>query len=99
MFQFLIKKLAYGVLVLAGVVVVVFFVFQAFGDPARMVLGQTGDKKTMNNIRKELYLDQPKWKQFVFYINDISPIAIHSQQEIKDKNLHGFFIGGTEPGS
>ena len=99
MFQLLIKKLAYGVLVLAGVVVVVFFVFQAFGDPARMVLGQTGDKKTMDNIRKELYLDQPKWKQFVFYINDISPIAIHSQQEIKDKNLHGFFIGGTKPGS
>jgi peptide/nickel transport system permease protein len=94
MFQILIKKLAYGILVLAGVVVVVFFIFQAFGDPARMVLGQTGDKQTMNNIRKELYLDQPKWKQFLFYVNDISPIAIHSTQEIKDKGLHGFFVGG-----
>jgi peptide/nickel transport system permease protein len=92
MFQILIKKLAYGVLVLAGVVVVVFFIFQAFGDPARMVLGQTGDKQTMDNIRKELYLDQPKWKQFVFYVNDISPIAIHSKEEIKKKDLHGFFI-------
>lgn len=96
MFQFLIKKLAYGVLVLAGVVAVVFFIFQAFGDPARMVLGQTGDKKTMDNIRKELYLDQPKWKQFLLYANDISPVAIHSRQEIKDKNLHGFFIGGNK---
>ena len=85
MLQLLIKKLAYGVLVLAGVVVVVFFIFQAFGDPARMVLGQTGDQKTMENIRKELYLDQPKWKQFLYYVNDISPIAIHSKQEIKDK--------------
>ncbi len=94
MFQMLIKKLAYGILVLAGVVVVVFFIFQAFGDPARMVLGQTGDKQTMDNIRKELYLDQPKWKQFLFYVNDISPIAIHSTQEIKDKGLHGFFVGG-----
>lgn len=99
MFQLLIKKLGYGVLVLAGVVVVVFFVFQAFGDPARMVLGQTGDKKTMDNIRKELYLDQPKWKQFVFYLNDISPIAIHNRKDIKDKDLHGFFIGGTNPAS
>ena len=88
--------MAYGVLVLAGVVVVVFFIFQAFGDPARMVLGQTGDKKTMDNIRKELYLDQPKWKQFFFYVNDISPIAIHSTQEIKEKDLHGFFIGGDK---
>ena len=94
MFQILIKKLAYGILVLAGVVVVVFFIFQAFGDPARMVLGQTGDKQTMDNIRKELYLDQPKWKQFLFYVNDISPIAIHSTQEIKEKGLHGFFVGG-----
>ena len=96
MFHLIIKKLAYGVLVLAGVVVVVFFVFQAFGDPARMVLGQTGDKKTMDNIRKELYLDQPKWKQFVFYVNDISPISIDSKEEIKQKDLHGFFIGGNE---
>lgn len=96
MFQFLIKKLAYGVLVLAGVVVVIFFIFQAFGDPARMVLGQTGDKKTMENIRKELYLDQPKWKQFVFYVNDISPISIDTKEEIQEKGLRGFFIGGHE---
>ena len=95
MFKILVKKLAYGLLVLAGIVVVVFFVFQAFGDPARMILGQTGDKQTMDNIRKELYLDQPKWKQFVLYVNDISPIAIHTNEEIKDKNLQGFFVGGN----
>ncbi len=95
MFQILLKKLAYGVLVMAGVITVVFFIFQAFGDPARMVLGQTGDKKTMDNIRKELYLDQPVWKQFALYVNDISPIAFHTENEIKNKNLHGFFIGGN----
>ena len=64
MLQLLIKKLFYGLLVLAGVVVIVFFIFQAFADPARLIVGQTGDKKTMDNIRKELYLDQPKWKQY-----------------------------------
>ncbi len=85
MFQILIKKLAYGVLVLFGVVVIVFLVFQAFGDPARMVLGQTGDKKTMENIRKELYLDQPKWKQFVFYVNDISPISIDTNRNKRER--------------
>ena len=42
MFQILIKKLAYGVLVLAGVVVVVFFIFQAFGDPAQNGFGANG---------------------------------------------------------
>jgi peptide/nickel transport system permease protein len=91
----LIKKLLYGVLVLAGVVVIVFFIFQAFADPARLVAGQTGDKKTMDNIRKELYLDQPKWKQFLLYINDVSPVSINTKKEIEEKKLHGFFIGGN----
>jgi len=96
MLRLLIKKLLYGILVLAGVVVIVFFIFQAFADPARLVVGQTGDKKTLDNIRKELYLDQPKWKQFVLYLNDVSPISIYTKKEIEDKKLHGFFIGGNE---
>lgn len=95
MFKILVQKLFYGLLVLAGIVVVVFFVFQAFGDPARMIMGQTGDKQTMDNIRKELYLDEPKWKQFAFYVNDISPIGLHTEKEINDKKLQGFFVGGN----
>jgi peptide/nickel transport system permease protein len=96
LFHLIIKKLAYGILVLIGVVVIVFFMFQGFADPARLIVGQTGDKKTMDNIRKELYLDQPKWKQFVLYLNDVSPVGYHSTQEIKDKKLRGFFIGGEK---
>jgi peptide/nickel transport system permease protein len=69
--------------------------FQGFGDPARMIVGQTGDKKTMDNIRKDLYLDQPKWKQFVLYLNDVSPISFHSKADIEKKQLKGIFIGGA----
>jgi len=75
-------------------VVAVFFLFQGFGDPARLVLGQTGDSSTISNIRKELGLDQPKWKQFLMYANDISPVAMHSREEIASKQLKGIFIGG-----
>jgi ABC-type dipeptide/oligopeptide/nickel transport system permease component len=69
--------------------------FQGFGDPARLIVGQTGDKKTMDNIRKDLYLDRPKWEQFVLYLNDVSPVCIHTQTDIVKKNLHGLFIGGN----
>jgi peptide/nickel transport system permease protein len=69
--------------------------FQGFGDPARLIAGQTGDKKTMDNIRKDLYLDQPKWKQFIFYLNDVSPVCIHTKNDIAKKNLQGLFIGGN----
>lgn len=93
MIKFIAKRILYGLLVLIGVVVLVFFLFQGFGDPSRLVMGQSGDAATQANIRKELYLDQPKWKQFLLYMNDISPLAVHSREEIDKKGLKGFFIG------
>ncbi len=93
MLRYLLQRILYGVLVMAGVVVVVFFLFQGFGDPARLVIGQSADPKTQENIRRELYLDQPKWKQFVSYLNDVSPIGIHTSEEIEQKKLSGWFVG------
>ncbi|QEC69025.1 ABC transporter permease [Panacibacter ginsenosidivorans] len=93
MLRFITRKLVYGMLVLLGVVILVFFLFQGFGDPARLVIGQTGDSATINNIRKELALDQPKWKQFVLYLNDISPISVYSKEDIATRELKGIFIG------
>lgn len=87
------RKMLYGLLVLAGVIVVVFFLFQGFGDPARLVLGQTGDKATIENIRKELALDKPRWQQFLLYLNDVSPVGIHTEEEIRAKGLKGFLSG------
>ena len=102
MLRYVIKKIFYGFLVLLGVVSLVFFLFQGFGDPSRMVMGQSGDSATQANIRKELYLinekgeNIPKFQQFLFYLNDISPICIHSKNEIAKKKLKGIFIGGDK---
>lgn len=88
-----VKKALYSLSILLGIAILVFIMFQGFGDPARMIVGQTGDKKTLDNIRKDLYLDQPKWKQFFLYLNDISPLSIHSKEDITKKELKGFFVG------
>lgn len=88
------KKAFYGMLVMIGVIVAVFFLFQGFGDPTRLVMGQTADVTTQQNIRRELNLDQPRWKQFITYVNDVSPIAVHTEDEITRKKLRGVFIGG-----
>lgn len=93
MLKLITKKVFYGLLVLVGVIVLVFFLFQGFGDPSRLVMGQTADSATHANIRKELYLDQPKWKQFLLYMNDVSPVCFHSKADIEKKNLKGIFIG------
>ena len=94
MIPFILRKFFYGLLVLLGVVILVFVLFQGFGDPSRLIMGQTGDAATQANIRKELYLDKPKWQQFIFYLNDVSPLSIHSRQEIEQKQLKGIFAGG-----
>ena len=94
MLKFILKKIGYGFFVLVGVVVLVFVLFQGFGDPSRLVMGQTGDAKTQAAIRNELYLDQPKWKQFLFYLNDVSPLSIYPKEEIEKKSLNGIFVGG-----
>lgn len=94
MLSFITRKLLYGFLVLFGVVILVFFLFQGFGDPSRLVIGQTGDSATIQNIRKELALDQPKWEQFVLYLNDVSPISVYSNDDIQSLGIKGLQIGG-----
>ena len=93
MLKYISKKIFYSLLVLLGVVSLVFFLFQGFGDPSRLIMGQSGDSATQSNIRKELHLDQPKWKQFLYYLNDVSPVAIHTREDIATKNLKGIFVG------
>ena len=68
--------------------------FQGMGDPTRLLVGQSGDQKTIENIRKELHLDEPGWKQYLIYLNNVSPISIHNRDEINSKQLKGIFIGG-----
>ncbi len=67
----------YGFLVLVGVVTVVFLLFNTLGDPARQMMGQRADAESIRVIQKDLGLDQPLTKQFVMYINDLSPISVH----------------------
>ena len=95
MLKFVIKKLLQGILVLIGVIILVFILFQGFGDPTRLVMGESGDASTQAAIRKELNIDQPKWKQFLFYLNDVSPLSIHTKADIETKKLKGIFIGGN----
>lgn len=80
MIQFVLKRLFYGLLVLLGVIIVVFFLFNVLpGDPARMMQGQRADLATIDAVKNELGLDRPLYKQFFNYINDISPLSLHEK--------------------
>lgn len=78
MISYFIRKFLYGSAVMLGIVVVVFFLFNILPvDPARMTQGQRADVQSLQAVRKEFGLDKPVPVQFVYYINDLSPIGIH----------------------
>ncbi|MDD4703061.1 MAG: ABC transporter permease [Bacteroidales bacterium] len=80
MFNFILKRIAYGLLVLFGVITLVFFLFNILpGDSARMMLGQRADEKSVEIIKRDLGLDKPLYVQYLCYLNDLSPISIHSK--------------------
>jgi peptide/nickel transport system permease protein len=82
MIRFISKRLAYGFLVLFGVIIVVFFLFHALpGDPVAMMAGQRTDIATRESIARELGLTEPLHIQFALYVNDLSPLSIHQDND------------------
>lgn len=79
MINFVIKRLFYGFLVFLGVLTVVFLLFNVLpGDPARMMLGQRADSASVAAINQDLGRDKSLGQQYLGYLNDLSPISIHS---------------------
>lgn len=75
---YIIRKAGYALAVMLGIVVVVFFLFNILPvDPARMTQGQRADVQSLEAVRKEFGLDKPVPVQFIYYINDLSPIGVH----------------------
>lgn len=78
MIRYILRRLVYSAAVMLGIVVVVFFLFNILPvDPARMTQGQRSDVQSLQAVRKEFGLDKPVPIQFLYYINDLSPIGVH----------------------
>lgn len=89
MLQYAIKKFLYGLAVMAGVVSVVFVLFNVLpGDPARMTMGQRSDVQSLEAVRKEFGLDKSRPVQFFLYLNDLSPLSIHPDNNENLEKYH-----------
>ncbi|MDG2052714.1 MAG: ABC transporter permease [Flavobacteriaceae bacterium] len=79
MIGYLLQKIGYAFFTLFGVVTVIFLLFNILpGDPARMMLGQNETAEQVVIVKKKYGFDQPLSKQYAYYINDLSPISLHS---------------------
>ena len=97
MFQYVIRKIGYGLLVMLGVITLIFALFNILpGDPARMMLGQNADQESIDMIHKELGLDKPLPIQYLDYLNDLSPIGVDEDGKFgfKAPNLRRSYQSG-----
>ena len=66
-------------LTLFGVVTVIFFLFNVLpGDPAQMMLGQNEDTQQIAAVKAKYGFDKSIATQYVYYLNDVSPLSFHS---------------------
>lgn len=73
-----IRKLFYSVVVLWGVASLVFTLFSVIpGDPALVVLGPRAGQAEINQFHHQAGTDRSWVKQYLHYMNDLSPISVH----------------------
>lgn len=73
MMAYVVRRLWQMIPTLAGVVLLIFFLFNAVGgDPALVLAGKITNKEQIENIRKQLGVDQPYHVQLGYFAFDIA---------------------------
>ncbi|MGP2490388.1 ABC transporter permease [Mesorhizobium sp. PUT5] len=94
------RRLIFLVFVVFGVTVVTFVISHMIpGDPARMMAGDRATNEIVENMRRQLGLDQPLWRQYLTYIGQIAQgdfgISIRTQRPVID-DIKRFFPATIE---
>ncbi|MGC6422829.1 MAG: ABC transporter permease [Flavobacteriaceae bacterium] len=77
--RFIWLKISNGLLTLWGVASLVFLIFSVLpGDPAQMMLDQNEGSEQLIALKKKYGFDLPTSKQYIYYLNDLSPLSLHS---------------------
>jgi len=95
LFKKIAYKIAYILLVIWGVASLVFVLFSILpGDPSRMMMGQRENEEMRLAIQQKYGFDQPIHKQYLYYLNDLSPVSFHSNNtnDFTNTNNHMYNI-------
>ena len=81
--QYILTKLLNGLAVMLGVILLIFLLFNIIPvNSARMTLGQRADMASVKAIEHEFRLDLPWHYRLGLYLNDLSPLAVHTTTRI-----------------
>jgi peptide/nickel transport system permease protein len=83
LYNYILKKVFYSILVIYGVITIVFFLFHVLpGDPARMMLDKREDSKQLELIKAKYGFDKPLHLQYFYYLNDVSILSFHNTKDV-----------------
>jgi len=72
MTAYIIRRLWQMIPTLLGVVLLIFVLFNwVGGDPAQVLAGKISNQEQIDNIRKQLGVDQPAWRQLLIFCQQI----------------------------
>ena len=81
----------YSISILFGVVTVIFFLFNIMpADPAKMMLGNRDDQDQLKLINQKYHFDKPVYVQYLYYLNDLSPVSFHTHPPIYNYYINLF---------
>ena len=90
--KFIVQRLMNGFLVMIGVVLVIFILFNILPvNSARMTLGQRADTASVAAIEKEFRLNLPWYHRLLLYFNDISPLSLN---DLTDRDSPSYLNAG-----
>ena len=69
---FLKNRLLYSLLVLLGLSILIFFISRVVpGDPARVALGPRTPEKIIQQLREEMHLNEPIYRQYYYWLKGV----------------------------
>lgn len=72
MLRFIAKRLFLGIFVLFGVSIMIFVLSRVIpGDPGRLALGPRATQAAVDALNKELYMNEPIYKQYAYWMRDV----------------------------
>ena len=72
MTAYVIRRLWQMIPTLAGVILLIFILFNWIGgDPAHVLAGKISNPEQIANIRKQLGVDQPFWYQLLVFVKQV----------------------------
>jgi peptide/nickel transport system permease protein len=76
MFRYLVRRLLWAFVLFLAVTVVTYVIFYVIpANPAALVAGKSATLEDIQRAEKFLGTDQPVWKQYVIFLNRLSPVG------------------------